>query len=104
MNADQILGPLRAILPVVMTLLTAWGVLPKEIADQIPDAVYAAVLAVCTIVTLWSAIASWYSNRTTKMAEKVGASLGVTVVVGDHAPPEMLELAADPKALGVVKS
>lgn len=104
MTLDQILGPLRAILPVVCTLLVGWGLMPADIAAEIPEAVYQTVVAVSSLVTLGMAIWSWWTNRRAAMAAKVAATRGVKVVVTDAAPADMKALAVDPKAPDVLKA
>lgn len=102
MTLDQATGALRAILPVVCTLLVAWGVLPADIASQLPEAVIQTVLATASFVTLIMTVWSWYTNRRDNMAKAVAATPGVAVIVSNAAPVEMKTLAADPAVPMVV--
>lgn len=102
MDANQINGALRAFLPVLMTLATAYGVLPKEIADQIPGAVYNAVIAVGGVVTLGMAVWSWFKNSRSSIVKDAASTPGVTVQVAPSAPPDIKAVAMDPAQPAVV--
>lgn len=71
---NQLAGTMRAILPVVCTLLVAYNVLPKEIADQLPDAVTALVIAAGSVASLAASAWSWWSNRPTAVAKQAATT------------------------------
>ncbi len=71
---NQIAGTLRALLPVICTLLVAYNVLPKELADQLPDAVMAVVVAAGALTSLIASIWSWYSNRIAAVTKQASSA------------------------------
>lgn len=90
MTAEQIYGPLRAIVPLLVTVLVGYGM----------DDATAGLLA-GGLVMILAAVWSFLSNRKTSMAQQV-VGPGVEVVVGPTAPPAIRKLANDPSVMGIV--
>lgn len=93
---NQLAGVLRAVLPIILTLVAAWGFMPAESVEPATDAVVALVSAIAGITTVFMAIWSWYSNRAPAVAKQAASVEGVTVVVDKTAPTEVKAVAADP--------
>lgn len=90
MPAEQIYGPLRAIVPLLVTVLVGYGM----------DDATAGLLAggvVMVIAAVWSFI----SNRQAAVVQQA-VGPGIEVVVGPTAPPAIRKLANDPAVVGIV--
>lgn len=70
---DQINGPLRAIVPVLITYLVARGYLPEALSGPLTD------LAIIGVPTLAAAAWSWVSNRRSAKVASVAAMPGTYV-------------------------
>jgi hypothetical protein len=103
-NWNKIAGAARAFLPVLCTLLVGWKVLPADIANQIPDAVYNAIVATGGITVIIASAWSYFSNKASEVAKQAASVPGTVVVVAPDAPKDIKAVAADPKHPGVVAS
>jgi hypothetical protein len=90
-NYEQILGPLRAVVPLLTAVGVSWGL------DD-----YTAGLASGAVLMTLAAVWSYFKNRPSQLAKTVVASgPDVIVQVGPKAPPD-LRVAAEQQALGIV--
>lgn len=88
---DQLGGVLRSLGPLVIGVLTGWGV------DSVTAGLIVAALG-AAISAAWS----WYTNSKAAKAKSLAETPGVRVEVSAIAPPEIKALAEDPAHQSIV--
>ena len=88
---NQVGGIVRAVVPVLVSIMVTKGFLPEEIAGPFTES--AVVCLTVLIVALWSL----RTNKLAAVVKQAASETGVSVVVFPHAPAEVKAVAADPK-------
>jgi hypothetical protein len=88
--------------PVLCTMLVGYGLIPKEVAAQLPEQLVTLTLAIGGVVTAGMTLWSIWSNRAPAIAKQTASVPGVVVGVNPVTASEpMKELARDPSIADV---
>lgn len=103
-NWDQITGAIRAVVPMVIAVLVFFGIVPKDIQEQLQTHVVAVLLAVASVGPAVATAWSWWSNRTVNKVQAIAKEAPeVQVLVQPDSSEQLKAVARDPAVPNVVQ-